>query len=181
MTGSVNTKYCFKEDRGSDRNSEIQLMDRSVIDWLNTRIYLPRAKMQINHHLRCMLTVREGKHRLYSMSPRLTNVFGLFTLHYNSWMMVKRSKWVNEIFDFTKLKKTALIPPTTTCWKSYIVVSLQINHGMCCASPLCIMGAVTSQMGKVWNNNQGEITQCHETSAANINGNILTSLLSRGV
>lgn len=67
------------------------------------------------------------------------------------------------------------------CRKSYIVVSLQINHGMCCAASLCIMGAVTSQLGKVWNNNQGEITQCHETSAANINGNILTSLLSRGV
>lgn len=88
-------------------------------------------------------------------------------------------KWVNEIFDFTKLKKKALIPPM--CRKSYIVVSLQINHGMCCAALLCIMGVLTSHEGKVWNNNQGGITQCLETSVANINGDILTSLLSRGV
>lgn len=50
MTGSVNTKYCFKEESGSDRSGEIQLMDGGVIDWLNTGINLPQAEMQINNH-----------------------------------------------------------------------------------------------------------------------------------
>lgn len=89
--------------------------------------------------------------------------------------------WKKEGIDSPLPPPAPTTTNTTTCRKSDIGVSLQINHGICCAASLCIMGAVTSQLGKVWNNNQGEITQCHETSAANINGNILTLLLSRGV
>lgn len=50
MARLVNAKYCLKEESGSDRSSEIQLMDYSIIDWLNTGIYLPLTEMHINHH-----------------------------------------------------------------------------------------------------------------------------------
>ena len=50
MIGPVNTKYCLKEESGSDRNGEIQLMDHSRIDCLNTGIYPPLTEMHINHH-----------------------------------------------------------------------------------------------------------------------------------
>lgn len=49
MTSAVNTKYCLKEESGSDRNSEIQLMDCSFIDWLNTGIYPTLTEIHINH------------------------------------------------------------------------------------------------------------------------------------
>lgn len=43
-------KILFKGGECSDRKSEIQLMDRSIIDWLNTGKYMPLTKMHINHH-----------------------------------------------------------------------------------------------------------------------------------
>lgn len=50
MTSTVNTKYCLKEESCSDRDSEIQLMDCSIIDWLNIGIYLSLTEMHLNHH-----------------------------------------------------------------------------------------------------------------------------------
>lgn len=82
MTNPVNTKYCLKEESGSDRNSEIQLMDRSIIDWLNTGIYLPLTEMHINHHHH----LYSGEHPMREKcqpqrtSSWLKNAFGLLTL-----------------------------------------------------------------------------------------------------
>lgn len=110
----------------------------------------------------CMLTVSEGK------PPALQDVtmvneclwpFYPFIITHERWSRL--SKRVNEIFDFTESKTKPLIPPPV-CGKSYIASSHQINHRMWCVSPLCMMGVLTSHQGKVWNNNQVEITQCHE-------------------
>lgn len=49
-------KILFKEESASDMHSGIQLMDHSIIDSLNTGIYLLQNEMHINHH-----------HRFYSV------------------------------------------------------------------------------------------------------------------
>lgn len=48
----INKKKGLRERSGSDCNREIRLMDHSLIDWLNTGIYLPLTRMHINqrHH-----------------------------------------------------------------------------------------------------------------------------------
>lgn len=82
MAGTVNTKYCLKEESASDRNGEIQLMDHSVIDWLNTGIYLPLTEMHINHHHHFYSGSQSpgGKNaKPQRASSWLKNVFGLLT------------------------------------------------------------------------------------------------------
>lgn len=58
--------------------------------------------------------------------------------------------------------------------KSYITMPVQMNHWTHCMTLLCIMAASTPSLREVWNNDQGMITQSKKTSAAHINGNVLT-------
>lgn len=110
----MNTEYCLKEERGSDRKREIQLMDHTIIDCLNTGIYLPLTEMHINHH-----------HHFYSggcsqyggKMPTWEDVTSAKECTWPSYPVIithtrwsSPSKWVNEISDFTQLRKELLIP-----------------------------------------------------------------------
>lgn len=113
MTSTVNTKYCLKEESRSDRGSEIQLMDCSVIDRLNIGIYLSLTEMHLNHHHR-FLFFRRAANAEQKYSEEVVLVKECFSPFYPFIITHKRwprlSKWVNEISDFTQLRKKLLIP-----------------------------------------------------------------------
>lgn len=113
MTGSLKTKYCLKEERSSDRNSEIQLMDHSVIDWLNTGIYLRPTETRINHHHHfysvLLQPVREKCQSPQDVIQAKECVWPPypFIITHKTWSRL--SKWVNKILDFAELRKELLI------------------------------------------------------------------------
>lgn len=113
MTSTVNTKYCLKKETCSDGDSEIQLMDCSIIDWLNIGIYLSLTEMLLNHHhhflfFRLLASVEKKYSEEVILVKECIWLSYPFIITHQRWSSL--SKWVNEISDFTQLRKKLLIP-----------------------------------------------------------------------